>query len=382
MEFLWSDEQLALQERVIAFAREELDNGGASERDRQGEFPRQAWRKCGHFGIQGMNVPREYGGQGQDLLTATLVMEAMGYACRDNGLSFGLSAQMWSVQPAILHFGSEAQKQRYLPGLCQGELIGCYGMTEPEAGSDAYSLRTQADKCENGYLLNGEKTLITFSPIADFALVFASTNPTLRKWGLTLFVVERGTEGLSFLPVKDKMGLRSMPIGQIKLENCFVPEENRIGPEGAGASIFNSSQEWERALILANQIGSMEYQLEDCIRYAKERVQFGQPIGKFQAVSHRIAEMKLRLETARLLTYKAAWLKQMNRPAMLEAALANLHLSESYLQSSLDAVRIHGGRGYLTENEVERNLRDAVGGVVYGGTSDIQRNIVARLLGL
>jgi hypothetical protein len=161
-----------------------------------------------------------------------------------------------------------------------------------------------------------------------------------------------------------------------------VPRENLVGKEGSGASIFNSSQEWERACILASQIGAMERQLDECVRFARERQAFGQPIAKFQAISNRIAEMKLRLETARLLTYKAAWAKDNGKPAMLDAALANLHLGETFLQNSIDAIRIHGGRGYLSEFEIERDLRDAMGAPIYGGTADIQRNIIARLLGL
>lgn len=381
MDFSWTEEQQALRQAVIDFAREELQ-GGELDRDRQGEFSRQNWLKCGRFGIQGMNIPLEYGGQGKDLLSTLVAMEALGYACRDNGLTFALSAQMWSIQPTIANFANEEQKQRYLPGLCRGELIGCYGMTEPANGSDAYNLQTRAEKCEGGYLLTGKKMLITFAPVADFALVFATTNPGLGKWGLSIFLVDRGTPGFTASAVQEKMGLRTAPIGQLQFENCFVPEANRIGKEGAGASIFNSSQEWERGCILASQVGAMEYQLETCMRYAQERVQFGQPIGKFQSISNRIAEMKLRLEIARLLMYKVAWLKQANKSVMLEAALANLYLSEAFVESSLDAIRIHGGRGYLTEYEIERDLRDAVGGTLYGGTSDIQRNIIARILGI
>jgi len=289
---------------------------------------------------------------------------------------------MWSVQPTILDFGSDAQKQRYLPGLCRGELIGAYGMSEPDSGSDAFSLRTTAIAKDGGYVLNGTKTLVTFAPIADFAVVFATSNPDLGKWGVSTFLVDKGIPGFTVGRHLDKMGLRTVPIGELVLEECFVPASSRIGPEGAGASIFNSSQEWERAVILASQLGAMEHQLEQVITYANERRQFGQPIGKFQSVSNRIADMKVRLETARLLTYKAAWLKSLGKSVMLEAAIAKLYVSESFVQSSLDAVRAHGGYGYMTDLEVERNLRDAVGGTLYGGTSDIQRNIIAGLVGL
>jgi hypothetical protein len=179
-----------------------------------------------------------------------------------------------------------------------------------------------------------------------------------------------------------KMGLRTAPIGTITLKDCFIPEQNRVGNLGAGASMFNAILEYERACILASQIGAMEYQLERAIQYAQERKQFGKPIGKFQSVSNRITDMKMRLEIARLLLYKAAWHKQENKPSMLEAALANIYLGDAFVASSIDSVLVFGGRGYLTEYEIERDLRDAVGGPVYGGTSDIQRNIIARLLGL
>jgi alkylation response protein AidB-like acyl-CoA dehydrogenase len=178
------------------------------------------------------------------------------------------------------------------------------------------------------------------------------------------------------------MGLRTSPMAELVFEDCFIPDGARLGPEGAGAKIFGSSMEWERSCILASQIGAMERQLEESVAYAREREQFGQPIGKFQAVSHRLVDMKLRLETSRLLLYKVAWLKKEGKPATMEAALAKLYLSEAFVASSLDAIQVHGGYGYTTEFEIERDLRDAVGGMLYSGTSEIQRNIIARLLGL
>jgi alkylation response protein AidB-like acyl-CoA dehydrogenase len=212
--------------------------------------------------------------------------------------------------------------------------------------------------------------------------VFATTDHELGKWGISTFLVDKDTAGFEASSDIDTMGLRTAPIGELIFEDCFVPEENRIGPEGAGASIFSSSQEWERAVILAGEIGAMQRQLEQAIQYANERQQFGQAIGKFQSVSNRIADMKLRLETARLLTYKVAWLKSVGRSVMLDAAIAKLYLGECYVESSLDAIRVHGGYGYMTEFEVERNLRDAIGGTLYGGTSDIQRSIISRSMGL
>ena len=381
MSFFCSDEQLAFKQRVIQFAQRELQTA-LVERDHEGTFCRDAWDKCAQFGIQGLALPAQYGGAEVDIVTAMLAMEGLGYGCRDNGLTFALNAQMWTVQLPLLHFGTETQKQRYLPGLAQGSLIGAHGITEPDAGSDVFSLRTRAEKRPDGYLLNGTKKFVTLGPIADVALIFATLDANLGRWGITAFLVPTDTPGLQASPARQKMGLRTAPMGELVLENCLVPLENRLGPEGAGVGVSTSSLEWERSCILASQLGAMEHQLESTIRYARERRQFNQPIGKFQSVANRIAEMKLRLETSRLLLYQVAWLKKMGRPAMLDAALCKLHLSECFVQSSLDAVRICGGNGYMSEFEVERDLRDAVGGVLYGGTSDIQRTIIAGLLGL
>jgi alkylation response protein AidB-like acyl-CoA dehydrogenase len=381
MDFSWTDEQLAYKKAVIEFAQKHL-NTGLLEREREGELSRENWKKCAEFGIQGMPFPAEYGGADADIMTSMLTMEGLGYGCKDNGLIFGINAQMWSVQMPILHFGSETLKQKYLPGLCNGELIGAHGMTEPNTGSDAYSLKTRADRAPGGYLLNGSKTFVTNGPVSDLSLVFATVDPQKGMWGITAFVVETGTPGFRLSRSIDKMGLRTSPMGELILENCFVPEENRVGSEGVGARIFNHSMEWERACILASNLGTMERQLEESIDYARERVQYGQPIGKYQSVANRIVDMKIRLETARLLLYKVAWLKKMDKPAVMEAAMAKLYLSECFVASGLDSLRTFGGYGYTTEFEVERNLRDAIGGTLYSGTSDIQRNIIARLLGL
>jgi alkylation response protein AidB-like acyl-CoA dehydrogenase len=381
MDFSWSEEQIEFKKAVIEFAQREL-NDGLTARDHAGAFSAENWRKCARFGILGLSMPEEYGGAGEDILTTMLTMEGLGYGSRDNGLIFAMNAQLWSVQMPILSFGSEAQKRKYLPGLCKGDIIGMHGMSEPDSGSDAYSLRTRAERCDGGYLLNGSKTFVTNAPVADLAVIFATVNPDKGIWGVTGFLVERGTPGLTVSRDLEKMGLRTAPMGEVILEDCFVPEDSRLGAEGIGTRIFSHSMEWERACILGSHVGAMERQLEECIQYARDRVQFGQPIGKFQSIANRIADMKVRLETARLLLYKVAWLKKAGKPATMEAALAKLYISEAFVQSSLEAIRIHGGYGYMIEFEVERDLRDAIGGTLYSGTSDIQRNIIARLLGL
>lgn len=383
MDFSWTDEQNEFREQVAEFAKREL-NKDLLQREREGLFPRQDWQKCADFGIQALVNPARYGGRDEevDILTSILAMEGFGYGCRDNGLAFALNAQMWTVQLPIVKFGTEEQKQKFLPKFADGEWIGAHALTEAETGSDAFNLKMTAEKTDGGYVLNGRKYLVSLAPLADVVLVFANVKPELGKWGVSAFLVERGAAGFKASESRDKMGLRTVPIGELEFEDCFVAEENRLGAEGAGFSISNNSLEYERCSILASQIGAMERQLETTIRYVQNREQFGQPIGKFQSVSNRIAGMKLRLETSKLLLYKVAWLKKNDKPAMLEAALLKLHLSESFVASSLDAIRNHGGKGYLSEFEVERDLRDAVGGLLYAGTSDIQRNIIARLLGL
>lgn len=383
MDLTWTKEQLDYKQKVIDFAEKNLNNS-LSERDRDCVFSREDWQKCAEFGIQGLASPLKYGGKNEevDILTATLAMEGLGFGCRDNGLPFSLNAQMWTVQLPIAQFGSEFQKNKYLIALSSGKWIGCHGLTETNAGSDVFNMETVAKKVDGGYILNGSKRLITLGPIADIALVFAKTNPKLGKWGVSGFIVEKGTKGFSVSENKPKMGLRTVPIGDLVFEDCFVPDENRLGKEGAGWSITISSLEYDRCNILASQLGAMEYQLESTIKFVKNRKQFGKSIGEFQSVSNRIANMKLRVETSRLLLYNVAWLKSQGKSAMMEAALLKLHLSESFVQSSMDAIRSHGGSGYLTEYEIERNLRDAVGGVIYAGTSDIQRNIISQILGL
>lgn len=381
MDFSWTEEQLTYKDAVIKFAQKEL-NDGVIERDNHGELSRQNWQKCANFGILGLAIPEDYGGSAADILTTMLVMEGLGFGCKDNGLIFGMNAQMWSVQHPILEFGTEAQKEKYLPGLCSGEIIGAHGMSEPDSGSDAYSLRTRAEKVDGGYVLNGTKMFVTNAPVSDLAVVFATVDSSKGMWGITAFIVEKNTPGFSISGKIDKMGLRTSPMAELIFQDCFVPEENRLGPVGVGARIFNNSMGWERSCILASNLGVMERQLEMCINYARERVQFGQPIGKNQSVANRIVDMKVRLETARLILYKVAWLKKKGESAVLEAAMAKLYLSENFVQSGMDAIRTLGGYGYMTEFEVERDLRDAVGGTIYSGTSDIQRNIIASLMGL
>jgi alkylation response protein AidB-like acyl-CoA dehydrogenase len=380
MNFDWSREQLEYREAVLAFARSLPDD--VTARDSSHTFSRDAWTRCAEIGIQGLPVPEEYGGSGADATTIVLALEALGYGCKDNGLIFALNAQMWACEIPLVRFGSDEQKRRYLPALCDGSTIGGQAMTEPSSGSDAFSLATTAEKSHASYVLNGSKSFVTNGPEADLVVVLASTDRSRGFGGISAFIVERGTPGLSIGQPLEKMGLRTSTMSELFLEGCEVPAESMLGQPGAGMAIFNMAMLWERGCILAGAVGAMERQLERCIAYARDRKQFGQPIGKFQAVSHRVADMKVRLETGRLLLYRLASLLERGKATPLDAALAKLHLSESFVQSSLDALQIHGGYGYMTEYELEREVRDAIGTRIHSGTSDIQRNIIAGLLGL
>ena len=380
MDFSWTPEQLELKKKTQEFANVHL-NSDLEKNDADSVFSQLKWKQCAEFGIQGMTIPTAYGGQEKDLLTSILAMEGLGYGCRDNGLSFALNAQM-VIQWPIIHCGTPSQRSQYLQSLSQGQKLGAFAFTEPKSGSDLFSLSTTASQTDTGFIINGSKKLITFAPIADFFITFTTTNPNKGKWGLTAFLIEKDRPGITIGETQEKMGLRTCPIGEIEFENCHIPHSCLIGKVGAGLGILNGSLEWERCCVLATQVGAMERQLDDCVAFAKKREQFGQAIGKFQSISNRIVEMKLRLETARLLLYRVAWAKQEGESALMEAALAKLHLGEAFVQSSLDAIRIHGGDGYLSATGIERDLRDAIGGSIYGGTSDIQRNTIAGLLGL
>jgi alkylation response protein AidB-like acyl-CoA dehydrogenase len=381
VDFAWTEEQEQYRETIVRFAQREL-NDRIIERDANAEFSRDAWQKCADFGLIGLPIPPEYGGSGADPQTIEMAMEALGYGCEDNGLLFSMNAHMWSCEIPILRFGSEEQKRKYLPGLCDGSLIGVQGMTEPESGSDAFSLRTSAEPKDDDYVLNGSKTYITNAPVADVFVVFASTDPSQLFGGISAFVVERESPGLVVGEPFAKMGLRTSPMSELFFDDCRVPASHLLGRPGAGMAIFNHSMDWERSFILATAVGSMQRQLEACIDYARSRQQFGQPIGRFQSVSNKIVDMKVRLETARLLMQHLAWARAVGQPTALESAMAKMWVSESWVASSLDSVQIHGGSGYMTETGLERHVRDAIASRIYSGTSEVQRSIVARSLGL
>lgn len=380
MDFAWSEEQAAFRKEVLRFAKEELKDD-VIERDKNEEFSQELWQKCAKFGIQGLPIPPEYGGGGADTLTTVCALEALGYGCMDNGLIFSINAHMWSSEIPIWSFGTEEQKKKYLPGLVSGGL-GLHAMTEPGSGSDAYSLKTRAEKKGDKYILNGSKTFSSNAPNADVTIVFANLDFSKGGNGVTAFLVDKGTPGFTVGRKLHKMGLRTSPMAEISLQDCEIPVSNLLGKEFGGQAVFTSSMEWERICILASHLGAMQRIMEVCVKYAKERKQFGEAIGKFPAISNMIADMDVRIETGRLALYKAAWLKSQGRHPLREASIAKLYVAEECVKSCLDAIQIHGGYGYTTEYQLERELRDAIAGTIYSGTSQVHRVIIANMLGL
>lgn len=382
MDFGYTAEQQALREAIVQFARAEL-SAGAIARDRAQEFPRALWTQCGAMGLTGLPVPEEYGGSGLDPLTSAIALEALGYGSADNGLTFALCAHLLACVVPIWKFGSAAQRARYLPDLCAGRTIGGHAMTEPQSGSDAFGLRTRAEPDGDGFRLTGTKTFISNAPQGDVFIVFALTDAAKGYYGgVTGFILERGMAGVHAGPKMEKMGLRTAPLGDLVLDDVRVGADAVLGQVGGGTGIFSHAMDWERTLLFASHVGQAERLLEQAIAYARTRTQFGQRIGKFQAVAHRVADMKVNLEAARLLVYRAAWKLGRERQVSLDASMAKLFASETLVRAAMDTVQTFGGYGFATEYEVERALRDAVGSTLYSGTSDMQRSIIARWSGL
>jgi len=376
------DDQHPEKVDTAAWASAELDDPDLPRRDEACEFWPAGWQRCAERGIQGLVVDPALGGLGLDLSVAMLRFEGLGYGCPDGGLVFALSSQIWTMQMALDRFGTDEQRARYLPALTSGASIGAFAMSEPGSGSDAFALTATAEPTDAGYRLNGTKAWVTLGPVADVILAYATVDPALGRWGVTAFLVDADTPGVEVQANQPKMGLRTTPFADVVFADCEVPSSARLGAEGAGASIFSTAMETERAFLLAGSVGRLERQIDDTVAYANEREQYGQAIGGFQSVSHEIADMKYAHETARLMLYKAAALQRRGTPSMMAAALAKLSASEAAVAGAMSSIRVHGAKGYVTDLGVERVLRDTVGGVIYGGSSGIQRNIIARLLGL
>jgi hypothetical protein len=382
MDFSYSDDQKLLREQIVRFAKNEL-SPGALERDEKHAFPHELWLKCGEMGLQGMPVPEAYGGSNLDALSTAIGLEALGYGCEDGGLVFSVCAHLLACVVPIWKHGSEEQKRRYLPKLCKGQLIAVNAMTESDSGSDAFAMKTRARPDGDDFIIDGVKTFSSNGPVANLAVLYARTDPNKGfVGGVTAFLIEEGTPGFSKGQTFSKMGLRTCPIGELVFDNVRVPKSAVLGSVGGGGPIFNQSMEWERTCLVGAHVGTMERLLEKAVEYAQTRKSYGQRIGQYQAVSHRIAEMKVRLEAARLLAYRTATRLETSKTVGLDAAMTKLFVSESLVETALDTVRVLGGYGIMTEYGVERALRDSIPGTLYSGTNDIQRNIIARWLGL
>jgi alkylation response protein AidB-like acyl-CoA dehydrogenase len=377
-----NEEHAALRHSIVRFCRERLDTDIA-KREREQTFPREAWRACGELGLQGLPVPVELGGSGLDPLATSIAFEAFGYGCRDGGLVFSVGAHLLACVVPIWKFGSAELRRRYLPGLCNGTIVAAHGMTEPATGSDAFAMRTKARADGESYVLNGTKTFVSNGPVADVALVFAITDEDAGSFGgISGFLVDRDTPGFQAAKPMPKMGLRTSQLGELVLEEVRVGADRMLGRPGSGSAMFAHAMDWERIVLAAAHVGTMQRILEDTIAYARTRTQSGQSIGKFQAVGHKIADMKIRLEASRQLVYKAARLLDVSKAVAVDAAIAKAFVSESLVKTALDAMQIQAGNGYVGDTEIERVLRDAVGSTIYSGTSEIQRNLIARWLGL
>jgi alkylation response protein AidB-like acyl-CoA dehydrogenase len=377
MDFAWSETDCELYERATTFARSLRGAGTEGE-----PFPLEEWRRCGEFGLLGLSVPEALGGGGFGALTTARVIEAFGRACTNGGLLFSAAAHLFACTMPIVEYADAELKRTLSPKLSRGELIGANAITEAEAGSDVAALKTTATRGGDHYVLNGAKSYVTNGPVADVFLVYAATAATRGFFGLTAFAVDKNTPGLVVGRPFRKVGLHAAPTGQVYFENCRVPASRRLGEEGQGMAIFQASMAWERGCLFAAYLGAMDRDLATAISFARERQQFGRPIGKNQAVAHRIADMKLRLESARWLLYHSCWLKDRGQDSTLDISLAKLAVSEAAVQSGLDLIRIHGSLGISSESRLADSLFNALPSTTFSGTSEIQRDLISRSLGL
>jgi alkylation response protein AidB-like acyl-CoA dehydrogenase len=380
VDFQWSQEQETLRQGALEFSSRRLADG-VVERDRECEFSRELWEACAGFGLQGLMVPEALDGADHDLLSAVAVLESIGRGALDNGLVFSVTAHAASCVGPLVEYGSHDQREEWLPRLADGSGIGATGITEPDSGSSALALETSAVLDDETWVLDGSKTFVTNAPVADVFLIYARTGDSGFA-GLTCFLVPADADGLTIGQPMEKMGLRTSPMAQVFLDGCRVPADAVVGGVGSGAMVFNQTMDLERLLVMAPAIGVMERVLERCVTHARDRKPAAVPLAKHQSISHTIADMELELEAARLLLYRAAWHRIHHGTATRESALAKLAVSEAYVRCCRRAVQIFGGYGYMTEYELERELRDALATTLYVGTSEIQRNLIAGLRGL
>jgi len=376
MDFDLTEEQKTILELVDEVSEKEIAPL-ADEVAQKGEFPRKNIEKLASLDLFGVTIPPEYGGLGMDYLTWTLIAERISRACATTGLIFG--ANLLCTFP-LLNFGNEWQKSKFLPPLARGKSLGAFALTEPEAGSDAGNVQTTARREKEGYILNGNKIFITNGGVADIYIVIANLDKKRGARGLAAFIVEKGAEGFSFGQHFKKMGLEALPNVELIFEDCWVPEENLLGGEKKGFKIAMQTFAAGRIGVGIGALGIAEAAFEKARDYSKERIQFGRSISTFQAIQHILADMATKIEAARYLLYKAAWLLDRGKPFEKYASMGKLYASEAAMWVSTKAVQVLGGYGYMKDYPVERYMREAKLFEIIEGTSEIQRGIIANLI--
>jgi butyryl-CoA dehydrogenase len=377
MDFGLTDEQELVRRTAREFADAEIAPT-ATQRAREHRFDLDLVARMAAQGWLGAIVPREYGGAGLDHLTYGLVVEAVGRA--DSAMRTVVSVQTSLVCSVIVKFGTEEQKQHHLPRLCSGEWLGCFALTEPDTGSDAANQRTRATKVDGGWSISGAKMWISLGTYAKVALVFAQTDPSLGHKGLACFLVDTDQDGFVATPIEGKMGMHAVDTAAIALDEVFVPDDMVLGEVGQGFKVAMTSLDSGRYSVAAGCVGICDGCVGESARYAREREQFGRPIGSFQLVQAMIAEMRVRTDAARVLTQRAGWLKDVGRPNTTETSIAKLYASEAAVWCANEAIQVHGGAGYVDDHPVERWFRDVRVTTLYEGTSQIQKLIIGRSL--
>jgi butyryl-CoA dehydrogenase len=374
MDFDLTAEQRMIREMAQSFAQKEV-LPKAAELDETGRFPEELVRQLAGLGLMGVAVPEEYGGAGMDNICYAIAMEEIARACASTAVILSVNNSL-ACAP-ILSFGSEEQKRKYLVPLATGEHLGCFGLTEPEAGSDAGSQKTTAVRDGSHYVLNGTKNFITNATEADTCVLFTMTDREKKHKGITAFILDMKSQGITIGKKEVKLGICASATASIILEDVKIPATNRLGNEGEGFKIAMHTLDGGRIGIAAQAIGIARASLEDSLAYAKERKQFGQPIANFQAIQWMLADMATEIDAARMLTYRAAWRKDRNLRYTKESAMAKLYASEAAMRASVKGIQIHGGYGYIREYPAERHFRDAKITEIYEGTSEIQRLVIA-----
>lgn len=375
MHFELSEEQLMIQQAARDFAQNEL-RPGVIERDEHQKFPAEQIKKLGELGFLGMMVDGKYNGSGMDALSYVLVMEELSKV--DASASVVVSVNNSLVCYGLESYGSEAQKEKYLKPLASGEMIGAFCLSEPEAGSDATSQQTTAEDKGDYYLLNGTKNWITNGSTAGVYLVIAQTHKELKHKGINAFIIEKGTPGFTVGPKENKLGIRGSDTHSLMFNDVKVPKENRIGEDGFGFKFAMKTLEGGRIGIAAQALGIAAGAYELALAYAQQRKSFGKPIAEHQAIAFKLADMATQIEAARLLVYKAAWLKDQGQSYTLAGSMAKLYASKVAMDVTVEAVQIHGGYGFVKEYHVERLMRDAKITQIYEGTTEIQKMVISR----